>query len=94
MVIRRVPGPPHTVTRARRGQTFYWVELSAAPSLAWRAAFLRPPPVLRTAMYTPDVGRLGVPGARLIFKTSPPRLRHWLRRIDRWIAYANSVVEE
>ena len=72
----------------------YWVELSAAPSPPWRAAFLWPPPMLRTAMYTPEVGCLALPGARVIFRTSPPRLRHWLRRIDHWIAYANSVVEE
>jgi hypothetical protein len=45
-------------------------------------------------MFTPEVGRLGLPGARVIFRTSPPRLRYWLRRIDHWIAYANSVVEE
>ena len=38
------------------------------------------------------VGRLGVPGARIIFRAGPPRLRHWLCRIDRGIAYANSVV--
>jgi hypothetical protein len=33
-------------------------------------------------------------GARIVFRTSPPQLHQWLRRIDRWIAYANSVTEE
>jgi hypothetical protein len=92
--IHRIPGPPHTVTRSRRCQTLYWIALSAGPSPAWRAAFLRPPLALRNALYTREVGRLMVPGARVIFRTGPPRLRQWLRRIDRWIVYANSVVAE
>ena len=33
-------------------------------------------------------------GASVIVKTIGADLRTWLRRIDRWIAYANSVVEE
>jgi hypothetical protein len=33
--------------------------------------------------------RLGAP-----FRVAPPHLHAWLRRIDRWIAYANSIVEE
>jgi len=28
------------------------------------------------------------------FRTAPRHLGDWLRRIDRWIAYANSVVDE
>jgi hypothetical protein len=28
------------------------------------------------------------------FRTIPAKLHTWLRRVDRWIAYANSVVEE
>jgi hypothetical protein len=37
---------------------------------------------------------LGLDEARVSFRTSPPHLHRWLRRIDRWIEYANSVVEE
>ena len=29
-----------------------------------------------------------------IHHTTPARARFWLKRIDRWITYANSVVEE
>ena len=43
---------------------------------------------------TPELGRLGLHGHRITFRTTPPQLHAWLRRIDRWIAYANSVVEE
>jgi hypothetical protein len=35
-----------------------------------------------------------VTGARVTFRTITARLHAWLRRLDRWIAYANSVVEE
>jgi hypothetical protein len=47
-----------------------------------------------TAKSTPELGRLGLDGPRITFRTIPARLDAWLRRIDRWIAYANSVVEE
>jgi len=30
----------------------------------------------------------------VIFRTPPAQLEAWLRRIDAWIAYANSVIEE
>jgi hypothetical protein len=33
-------------------------------------------------------------GAAVIVRTTPAQLPAWLRRIDRWIAYANSVVAE
>ena len=33
-------------------------------------------------------------GSRGLFRTTPTQLYAWLRRIDRWVAYANSVVEE
>jgi hypothetical protein len=35
-----------------------------------------------------------VTGARVTFRTITARLHAWLRRIDQWIDYANSVVEE
>jgi len=94
MAIRRLPRPPHPVTLATKTRTLYEVELSAAPSRVWRAAFLRPPSGLTTTRFTPELGRLGLDGARVTFRTTPPQLHQWLRRIDRWIAYANSVVEE
>ena len=92
-MIRRLRQPPHAITLVRQTQTVYEVELSAAPSPEWRAAFLRPPPGLTTTTYTPELG-LGLDGARVAFRTTPSRLHGWLRRIDRWIEYANSMVEE
>ena len=110
-MIRRLRQPPHAITLVRQTQTVYEVELSAAPSPEWRAAFpfrytkqdgvlkpqtaifLRPPPGLTTTTYTPDLG-LGLDGARVAFRTTPSRLHGWLRRIDRWIEYANEMVEE
>jgi hypothetical protein len=94
MPIERLRTPPDSVPLATKSQTLYEVELSAAPSRVWRASFLRPPARLRTTKFTPELGRLGLDGARVTFRTSPPHLHQWLRRIDRWIAYANSVVEE
>ncbi len=35
---------------------------------------------------------MGLNRAAVHFRTAPHRLRFWLRRIDRWIEYANSVV--
>ena len=74
--------------------TLYEVALNQRPSAAWRAAFLRPPPALTTITRTPELGRLELHGPRLTFRTIPAQLHAWLRRIDRWAAYANSVVEE
>ena len=37
---------------------------------------------------------MGLSRATVHFRTAPHRVRFWLRRIDRWIAYANSVVDE
>ena len=94
MAIRRVPRPPHPIALATPSQALYEVALSAIPSRAWRAAFLRPPSALRSTRFTPELGRLGLDGVQATFRTSPPHLHQWLRRIDRWIAYANSVVDE
>ena len=94
MAIRRVQRPPHPIALATPSQALYEVALSAIPSRVWRAAFLRPPSALMSTRFTPELGRLGLDGARVTFRTSPPHLHQWLRRIDRWIAYANSVVEE
>ena len=91
-MICRLRRPPHAITLARQ-QTVYEVELSAAPSPKWRAAFLRPPPGLTTSTYTPGLD-LGLDGALVTFRTTPLRLHGWLRRIDRWIEYANSAVKE
>jgi hypothetical protein len=94
VAIRRLGRAPHPVTLATPTQTLYEIELSTPPSRAWRAAFLRPAPALTTAKYTPERGRLGLDGVRVTFCTTPSRLHQWLRQIDRWIAYANLVVEE
>jgi hypothetical protein len=82
------------VDRIEGRDTLYEVELWGAPSAQWRAAFLRPPPALVTRNRTPDVGRVAIYGTTLHFRTPPRHLDGWLRRIDRWIVYANSVVDE
>jgi hypothetical protein len=94
MPIQRLPGPPPTVTPTARNQVLYSVELTVVPSPPWRAAFLRPPARLTSAQYTPEFGRVGLTRATVHFRTAPHRMRFWLRRIDRWVEYANSVVEE
>ena len=77
------------------GREGFWeVVLTAAPSPVWRAAFLRPRRRLTTTRYTPTIGRLGLKGATVHFRADSLRLPSWLRRIDCWIAYANSVVAE
>jgi hypothetical protein len=76
------------------GETVYEVTLNAVPSPIWRAAFLRPPAKLTSPRYTPELGRLGLNGATVVFRTPPRSPRLWLRRIDEWVAYANSVVKE
>jgi hypothetical protein len=94
MAIQRLRRPPHPVTFTEGTLTLYEVELSAAPSRAWRAAFLHPPAGLTTRQHTPEVAGVEIHGPRVTLRTLRARLHAWLRRIDRWIAYANSVVEE
>jgi hypothetical protein len=53
-----------------------------------------PRPGLMTLRFTPELGRLGLVGDRVTFRTTPHQLHQWLRRIGTWIEYANSVVEE
>lgn len=89
--IRRLPGPTHTIP-LQTGHTVYEVTLSAVPSRPWRAAFLRPPTRLKTVRFPPAA--VSLHGATITFRTTPAQLPSWLRRIDRWIAYGNSVVEE
>ena len=92
---QRRPGLPRVVVDGIEGQdTLYEVDLTAAPPREWRAAFLRPPPALITADRTAEVGRVAIHGTTVHFRTVPRHLEAWLRRIDRWIAYANSVVAE
>jgi hypothetical protein len=74
--------------------TLYEVELTRSPSREWRAAFLRPRAALVTPNRTPDAGRVVVRETTIQFRAAPRDLRGWLRRLDRWIAYANSVVAE
>jgi len=94
MPIQRLRRPPRPVTLTEGALTLYEVELSAVPSPAWRAALLRPSPALITARYTPELVRLGLAGPSVTFRTIPAKLHVCLRRIDQWIAYANSVVEK
>jgi hypothetical protein len=92
---QRRPGPPRIVVEGIEGRdTLSEVDLWAAPSPEWRAAFLRPPPALTTGLHTPDSGRVAIHGATVHFRAAPRDRGDWLRRIDRWIAYANSIVEE
>jgi hypothetical protein len=89
------PDRPRIVVDAIEGRdTLDEVELWAGPSLQSRAAFLRPAPSLITADRTPEVGRVAVHGVTLHFRAAPRHLPAWLRRVDRWIDYANSIVEE
>jgi hypothetical protein len=95
MPFERQPDPPRVVVNGIEGRdTLYELKLTAEPSPVWRAAFLRPPPRLTGPKSTPDVGRINLQGAVVSFRTAPRRLEGWLRRIDAWIAYANSIVEE
>jgi hypothetical protein len=94
MAIKRLQRPPSPVTLTQGALTLYEVELSATPSRAWRAAFLRPRVALTTARYTPELVRLGLDGPRVTFRTIPAKLHVCLRRLDLWIGHANSVVEE
>jgi hypothetical protein len=41
-----------------------------------------------------DVSRVAVREAAVDFRTTPARLLDCVRRIDRWIQYANAVVSE
>ena len=92
--IARLPNPPRAVPLLQGGETLYEVDLSARPSAAWRAAFLRPPARLTSPRWTPELGRVGLTAVTIHFRTTPDKLDAWLHRIDGWIAYANSVVEE
>lgn len=94
MAIERLRELPRSLTPMRGRSRPYEATLSAVPSREWRAAFLSPPIRLKTARATPELGRVGLDGARVVFRTTPSRLQFWLRWIDRWVAYANSVVPE
>jgi hypothetical protein len=95
MPIERRPGAPRVVVRRIEGlNTLYEVRLSAPPPRVWRAAFLRPLPSVTGMRSISDTGRLHLDGAAVYFRTVPGRLSTWLRRIDTWIAHANSVVME
>jgi hypothetical protein len=59
MPLERLPDLPRVVVARIEGQdTLYEFDLTAAPSPAWSAVFLRPPPALRIADHTPDIGRV------------------------------------
>jgi hypothetical protein len=86
----RLPNCHHLATGTIH--TVYQVPLSAAPSRVWRAAFVRPPARLGHAPFSP--AGIDLQGAAIIFRAAPSRVQEWLRWIDRWVAYANSIVEE
>jgi hypothetical protein len=90
----RGPGPPRPIVDVAEGATVYEAALRGTPSREWRAAFLRPSPGLLTPKYMPELARVDLIEDRIIFRASHGHLDGWLRRIDEWIAYANSVVEE
>ena len=93
MPIVRQPGPPRVMVDDINGRdTLYEIDLTAMPSVAWRVAFFQPPSHLTGFGSTPYVRRLYLHGVTVYFRTAPRYLGRWLRRIDRWIAYANSVV--
>jgi hypothetical protein len=95
MLHERLPDLPRVVVaRIEVRDTLYEFDLTAATSPAWRAAFLGPPPALTTADHTPDIGRVAIHGRTVHFGFAPRYRGDWLRRIDQWIAYANSIVEE
>jgi hypothetical protein len=75
-------------------ESLFEVLLTAIPSAEWRVVFVRPPGRLTSILHAPDLGRVTVQKAAIQFRTAPAQVAGWLRRIDRWIAYANSVVEE
>jgi len=94
MPIERLLDPPRAVPLLQGQRTLYEVDLTAEPLPAWRAAFLRPPLAQQTSEYTPELARVGLGSISVHFRTTPRHLHGCLRWIDRWIAYANSVVEE
>ena len=49
---------------------------------------------MTSARFNPDIGRVVLQGATVHLRAAPPDLDAWLKRIDRWIAYANSIIEE
>ena len=70
VAIQRLREPPRPVTLAKGQQTLYEVTLSAVPSRAWRAAFLRPPPALTRRGSRQSSAGWGST-ARITFRTTP-----------------------
>jgi hypothetical protein len=70
--IERLREPPRAVPLLQGQQTLYEVDLSAEPSSARRAAFLRPPVELLTSEYTPELGRVGSADISVHFRLIPP----------------------
>ena len=86
--------PARPTTQYSGADQVFEVQLSATPTFRWRIAFRRPPPQLVDSGFTLSLDCVEVHGAAVQFRTSRDELHAWLRRIDTWIAYANSVVEE
>ena len=94
MPLERIHAPPRATPLRKGSQTLYEVTLSAAPSPEWRAAFLRPPSRMTRPTARPGLARVELHGPEVWFRCTPSRLHFWLRWIDRWVDYANSIVEE
>ena len=75
MPLERQSDRPRVVVDGIEGRdTLYEFDLTAAPTPAWRAAFLRPPPALITADRTAEVGRVAIHGTTVHVRTVPRHL--------------------
>jgi hypothetical protein len=88
--LERLPDLPRVVVARIEGRdTLYEFDLTGAPSLAWRAVFFGHRPLSRPLTIPPTLAALRT----VHFRAAPQPRGDWLRRIDQWIAYVNSVVE-
>jgi hypothetical protein len=95
MPLQRCPDPPRVVVEGIEGRdTLYEFDLTAAPSPGVACRLSSATSRLTTADYTPDIGRVAIHGRTMHFRAAPRHRGDWLRRIDEWISYAHSVVEE
>ena len=92
---QRGPGSPRVVVDGIVGRdTLYEVGLWTTPFRHGAPPSCGRSPSLISGDRTPEAGRVAIHGATLHFGAAPPPLTEWLRQVDRWIGYANSVVAE
>jgi hypothetical protein len=65
----------------------YRIPLTGLSNASWRTAFKQPPASLVTSSFHPD--RVTVRGRYLLLDTSEGRLDAWVKRIQKWIDWAN-----